>query len=329
MNILIELRGNNKELGIAEIESLLDAYKLKHSIKPATHNLIQIETKDNNIIKRILSRTAFIKHAYNIIKIFPVDTFIKELTEFSLSFKGTYFVRSKAREISENEIAEILWKKSKDKKVCAENPENFFYIYKVNNKIYLTKKIFENKKQFLNRMPKKRPVNSPFTLKSDLARALVNLLAIKKGTILDPFCGVGGLLLEAESMSLKIIGIDIKWKNIIGAKKNIKHYFNTDPTLILADSRDIIIKQNTIDGIVTDIPYGKSTSVIGKDLYEKFLDNAKLYLKNNKRIVVVYSNYIDIEDAFKKRFNLIYKIREYINKSMIRYIIVGVKKDGV
>ena len=52
----------------------------------------------------------------------------------------------------------------------------------------------------------------PYTLKSDIARASLNLLNLKENSIvLDPFCGIGGILLEAEDLNFKVIGNDISW----------------------------------------------------------------------------------------------------------------------
>ena len=184
-------------------------------------------------------------------------------------------------------------------------------------------KIFENDKDYLTRMPKLRPIKMPYTLKSDMARAAINMLKLKEGIILDPFCGIGGILLEATDMGFEIIGNDISWNDLKYFKKNFDHYYpKTSYIRILADSKTQFLKENTVDAIVTDIPYGKCSRKLGTDLYEKFLQSAKQYLKPNKRLVIIYANFTQFKPLALKYFDEVVEIEEYINKSMTRHILV-------
>ena len=172
-------------------------------------------------------------------------------------------------------------------------------------------------------MPKLRPVAMPYTLKSDMARASVNLLELKKGVVLDPFCGIGGILLEAYDMNFEIIGNDISWNDLKYFKENFAYFYpKADYTRILADSKTQFLKENTIDGIVTDIPYGKSSRTLGIDLYENFLKSSKVYLKDGARMIVIYANFVEFKKIALKYFNQVIEIDQYINKSMTRHILV-------
>src|SRR5207245_1715269 len=54
-----------------------------------------------------------------------------------------------------------------------------------------------------------RPFSLPISLHPKFARALVNLARVPMaGTVLDPFCGTGGVLLEAAELGLRGVGID-------------------------------------------------------------------------------------------------------------------------
>jgi len=55
----------------------------------------------------------------------------------------------------------------------------------------------ELKSGFGKRKPHMRPGFHPSSLNPKLARAFVNLTGIRKGTIVDMFCGTGGILIEA------------------------------------------------------------------------------------------------------------------------------------
>jgi tRNA (guanine10-N2)-dimethyltransferase len=209
------------------------------------------------------------------------------------------------------DLAKPIWNSFKSPRVSLEEPdvEFSFLFYKDPNKIHFCKKLYENEKEYLERMPKLRPITKPYTLKSDIARASLNLLKIKKGLVLDPFCGIGGILLEAYDLGFEIIGNDISWNDLKYMKKNFDYYYpKAKYTRTLADSSSQFLKDNSIDGIVTDIPYGKSSRKMGEDLYEDFLNTAKNYLKRNSRIIIIYANFLEFKNIALKYFNEVTEI---------------------
>ena len=113
-----------------------------------------------------------------------------------------------------------------------------------------------------------RPFFSPISLHPKLARALVNLSSIKKGeTLLDPFCGTGGIIIEAGLIGAKILGSDIEKKMIEGCKKTLEFYRIKEYELFCSDIGDIHkFVKNSVDAVVTDLPYGKSTTTKGEEL---------------------------------------------------------------
>jgi len=318
------LKGTNKELAITEFETLFETYyNTKVILKKVENTLYTFSTNVKLHSKDFLYRLTYTN--YIGIKI--------EEDNFSKYEGKTFRVRIKKsnKEIkhtqTEQEIAKIVWNKLKNPKVDLENPQFEINYFITKDKSFFCEKIFENKKEYLKRMPKKRPVSMPFTLKSDMARVAVNLLGIKKGIVLDPFCGIGGTLLEAEDMNLISVGSDLSWRDLLHLKTNWKFFYpKTKPNLIISDATTQIFKQESIDGIVTDIPYGKSSSKKGDRLYEEFLRNSHIYLKKGKRLVVIYANFVDFRSLTKKYFKEIAHIEQYINKSMTRYIIVLEKK---
>ncbi len=329
MNYLTILRGSNEKIREEEFKSIFKTYNyVLINFKNIINTLYKF--RSNKIDKNKFERTSYCNYIFEVLKEFKYNNFFIELKNFKYQFEGSFFIKIKKFtknkiNYTENDLAEIMWDKSKDKKVKI-NGKNIFYFIFLKDKIYLTKLFFKNSKDFLKRMPKKRPFNNPYTLKSDLAKACLNFLCLKEGKIiLDSFCGYGGILLEAESLGLKNIGIDISWKDLIGCKKNFQYFFNKNPNLIVSDTNYKIFKNNSIDGIATDIPYGKSTKVVGNKLYVNFLKNSYEVLKPNSKIVIIYSNYFDIKELFSNYFKIENILEEYINKSMTRYIIIGRK----
>lgn len=114
-----------------------------------------------------------------------------------------------------------------------------------------------------------RPFFSPISLHPKYARALINLTGVKKGgTVLDPFCGTGGIVIEAAEMGMKAIASDFDEEMVIGCQENMDFY-----GLELADFETIDIGEigerfEDIDAICTDPPYGRSTKTGGEDIDE-------------------------------------------------------------
>lgn len=333
---LILLKGSNKDLATCEFTTLWNLYQNeKINLKQIQNQLYTFNSKNlintqNPLLKR-LTYTNYLGLELTTAK--NTQDLKKQLNKINLNkeIKKTFAIRIKKTrkkqqlKNSEKEIAQIIWDLLKNPKVDLKSPQTKIILFEKekSNKIYLTKKIYENEKEYLNRMPKLRPISKPYTLKSDLARATINFLNLKKGTILDPFCGIGGILLEAADMGFNIIGNDISWNDIKNTQKNFKHYFPKKSILTtIADSQTQFLKSNSIDGIVCDIPYGKSSRKQGTNLYENFLKSAQKYLKTGKRIVIIYANFLQFKNLALKHFKKITEIEEYINKSMTRHILV-------
>ena len=86
-----------------------------------------------------------------------------------------------------------------------------------------------------------------------VARQMVNISRAEN--ILDPFCGVGTILMEALTINIKAIGSDIDPKQIERTRKNLE-FFEKKAPLFVADARRIFEKINNIDAIVTETDLG-------------------------------------------------------------------------
>lgn len=129
---------------------------------------------------------------------------------------------------------------------------------------------------FASRRPRKRPVFHPSTMAPKLARCMVNLARPKRGgLVLDPFCGVGGILIEANLVGCRALGCDIRLKRVRDSLVNMK-YFGLEPVgMLQADARTLPSRQ--VDAIVTDPPYGTAASTHGlstHELFKQFLKSA-------------------------------------------------------
>ena len=328
------LKGSNKNMASFEFEELFKTYYSTEIKLREYKNILYYFDNHKSLDKssEIFKRLTFTNYLgieifrFNSLNEFKTKLSDKVLSQFN--FKS-FLVRLKKyksglnSEFSEKDIAEIIWDKLENPKVDLFNPEMEFTILLRDDCYILCETLYNNSKDYLNRMPKKRPVQMPYTLKSDMARASINFLGISDGVVLDPFCGIGGILLEAYDMGFNIIGNDISWNDLKYMKTNFSYYYpNYKPNILLSDSRYQFLKDNSVDGIVSDIPYGKSSRMLGLELYEKFLISSSKMLKKNSRMVIIFANFVEFRDLALKYFNEVKTINQYINKSMTRHIIV-------
>jgi tRNA (guanine10-N2)-dimethyltransferase len=170
-----------------------------------------------------------------------------------------------------------------------------------------------------------RPFLLPITLHPKIARSLVNLSAIKKHeTLLDPFCGTGGILLEAGLLGIHVIGSDIEKKMIDGCRKNLEFYHLKNFTLFCADIADVSKHVRSVDAVVTDFPYARATTTKGeqlKQLYNRAFMNISQILKKNRRAVIGLSNE-EILSVGKNYLTVLEKYPIISHRSLTRYFIV-------
>ncbi|MEK6849183.1 MAG: methyltransferase domain-containing protein [Nanoarchaeota archaeon] len=216
-------------------------------------------------------------------------------------------------------LAGFIWRSLKNPKVDLDKPKTRFEIFFVGNRVVVGKRIVKiDAKPFLARRPHLRKANHPSGMQPRLARALVNLVGATKGTIVDPFCGAGGFLIEAGLMGFKMVGTDIDPAMIYRAKKNLAQ-LKLKASLKVADATKMKTKS---DYFVTDLPYGLNTK--GKalpKLYLAFLKRLKLCMK--KRAIVVFPDFIDYPALLKKaKLKTVEEFSQRVHASLTRKIVV-------
>ncbi|MFQ5919669.1 MAG: methyltransferase domain-containing protein [Thermoplasmata archaeon] len=123
-----------------------------------------------------------------------------------------------------------------------------------------------NRGEYDARAARNRPFARPFVLHPRYARALVNLTGVAPGeTLLDPFCGTGGILMEAALVGATPIGADIRPDVVEGCRQNLEH-FGLEAALHVADVGDALQEGGRVHAIATDPPYGRGASTRGEDL---------------------------------------------------------------
>lgn len=136
-----------------------------------------------------------------------------------------------------------------------------------------------------------RPFKRPGQIDQQLSRVMVNLSRLKENSIfLDPFCGTGSLALEACSLNAShSLCFDLDAEMISGSSINMKSISCCKSYLISRnDATKIPVKDESIDSIATDPPYGRATSTKKKGYYsltKSFLEEGLRVLKKNSYLV--------------------------------------------
>jgi len=148
----------------------------------------------------------------------------------------------------------------------------------------------------------------------------VNLACPKPGDILlDPFCGTGGILIEAGLLGARALGSDFDPMMVAGCRRNIQ-----DPELLLADATTLPFRSHAIDSVVTDLPYGQSVCIKKADtmdqLYADALDEIRRILKPGRRAVVV--THKDISGIAADHMTVLQRHDQRVHKSLTRRVLV-------
>jgi tRNA (guanine10-N2)-dimethyltransferase len=170
------------------------------------------------------------------------------------------------------------------------------------------------------RNPGKRDFFHPGVMMPRMARTLVNIANVRGGDLLlDPFCGTGGILIEAYLLGARVMGSDFDPMMVQGSRQNI-----CGSDLMLADATHLPFGDHTVDTVVTDFPYGQSVCIKKSDtmdtLYSDALEEIRRVLKRGKRAVVV--THRDISSIAAEYFTVVQRHDQRVHKSLTRRILV-------
>jgi tRNA (guanine10-N2)-dimethyltransferase len=332
MRVLFELSKEYKILPNKEIISCLNAEKIKYKIIELTDDYLVISTNvKTSVVKNLSERLSLTYYIYDLLFSCPIEigNFKKIAINNPIHLDGSIAIkyRNRSNHIdSQSIIHQLADVYTKDRIVNLSNPDIEIRALITDSKLNVGVKICKiNRGQFEDRKVQHRPYFSPISLHPKIARTLVNISEINtEDRLLDPFCGTGGILLEAGLMGIKVIGSDIEEEMIAGCKKTFDFYKIKNYELFCSDIGDINKYINNIDVVVTDFPYGKATTTKGEDkieLYKRAFSSIHNILSNGNKAVIGVSdkNIIPLGENY---FSLIdeYKIR--VHRSLTRYFIV-------
>ena len=332
MKYLLELAKDHETLLKSEIMACLKSEDINYKILTKNNDVIIFESKsENDKIKNFANRISSIYFVDDFLFESPliISKIHNSAIKNPIKNPGSIAVKYKNRSKSVNSqeiIKTVASVYTKNRKVRLKKPDIEIRCIITDDRVYVGMKLFQiDRQQFEKRKVQFRPFFSPISLHPKLARALVNLSGVKKNhTLLDPFCGTGGILLEAGLIGIKVIGNDIEQKMIDGCKKTLNFYKINEYNLFCSDVGDINKYVSKIDAVVTDLPYGKSTTTKGeekKNLYKRSFEIISNVMSKNTKAVIGFSdkNMISLAENYLK-FVESHELK--VHKSLTRYFVV-------
>jgi tRNA (guanine10-N2)-dimethyltransferase len=175
------------------------------------------------------------------------------------------------------------------------------------------------------RRPRKRPVFHPATMPPKIARCMVNLARAVPGALFaDPFCGVGGIMIEASVIGCRALGADASMRMLRGARRNLRHFNLNAQGFLNVDARHLPLQG--LEAIATDPPYGRDSSTMGagvRGLVRDFLSGAKDSLRKGTHVCISSPREVELETyARDAGFTLKEKHFLRIHRSLTRQFVV-------
>jgi tRNA (guanine6-N2)-methyltransferase len=138
----------------------------------------------------------------------------------------------------------------------------------------------------------KRPYkqqNIPGSLKPTVAAALAMLVEVKPGMrVLDPCCGAGTTLIEAQDYGVWAWGGDTAWAALTASRQNAAEALAA-VTLHQWDARALPLASDSIDRVISNLPWGREVNTVGDlaSLYREIGEEIKRVLAPEGRAALL------------------------------------------
>ena len=265
-----ELNGESKDMPKAEVSGCLEAVTDSFEIVASGPGYV-VASFEERFFDEVADRISLTHSLGRYLGSYePDDVSGLETAELP---EGTFAVRGKRFEGMMRDVdSQALVRKvggilSRKNDVNLKEPD-FVVKMQMCDKVHLFIEQRVTETDLLNkRKVSERPFFSPISLHPKYARALINMTAVKTGgTVLDPFCGTGGIAIEAAAMGMKAIASDFDEEMVIGCQENMDFYGLKLSDFEVSDISDIVGRFSEIDSVCTDPPYGRSTKTGGEDI---------------------------------------------------------------
>lgn len=269
-SFLFELSGELKTMCAAEAVKCMEAETDSFEVVGQGPGYV-IGSFDEKYLDPIAERVSLTHKLGHYLGSFDIDDLSGfddiEIPEGSFAVRGKRFEGMMKDIDSQDVIRKLGTSLSRKNDVDLKHPDQEVFILMSDRlHVYLGEKSID-RNILETRKVGERPFFSPISLHPRYARAIINLTGVKRGgTVLDPFCGTGGIAIEAAFMGMKAIVSDFDPEMIAGTQENMDYYGLALRDYDVLDISDIAERFGEVDAVVTDPPYGRSTHTGGEDI---------------------------------------------------------------
>ncbi len=262
------------------------------------------------------------------------EEILERVEGLDLEFEGSFAVRVRrishhCREVSTTGLAAAIGRRllAPRRRVELEAPERVFIGIASRSFHFGVLRARVDRRGYRDRSPHLRPYFRPGSLKPALARAVVNLTRVRAGErFADPFCGSGGILIEAGLVGAEVYGFDIDAGAVRGAELNLGFY-GLRGRFEVADAREVGSRYpEHFHAVACDPPYGISASRRGvalQKLYQEALESIYSMLRSGARACVLSPEALPLERlAGDAGFRVEEVHLERVHSSLVRKIAV-------
>lgn len=343
MELLCIQSQEHPELPLAELKAVMECEDIDAAIEKVCEGLVILKdiSPDNldSYYKILTRRLGYTHEVHEMIVRSDVDNLDSDVSSIDWSeyIDESFAVRVKRFHSqidtvgTERNVGTLILNNCDGIKVNLTKPKSLVRVVAFENNFYVAiERIKLNKKHFEDSKPHKRPFFYPGSMNPKLARCMVNLSRIKEGQLLlDPFCGTGGILIEAGLIGCKVVGSDVYWKMKNGTAINLDYYGITDYRTFNVDVRELKMYEK-VASVVTDPPYGISTStgdVDGDEIFNEFFHSIYDNMKDDAYLCMASPHYVDLDPMVEDvGFEIVEQYRIKMHKSLTRIISVIRKK---
>lgn len=338
--IAFELSGEHPDIPVAEVIGALESEDIEFYIQNQFDQVLIVDISNANIyqlvqVGKLSKRLALTWHIIHVLGI--SDSTLSDIinmvenVDFDKPASLTYKIRSKkikrkshiSSEDIERKIGGVLY--NKGYRADLVNPDVQYRAVLTDGKCIFGRVLASvDRGLFEDRKPQNKPFFYPGVLMPRLARSLVNIARSRPGSIiLDPYCGTGGILVEAGLMGAVTLGCDVQRKILLGARMNLDLYM-PDHSIMFQDAGNMALKDSCIDCVVTDPPYGRSALIQARsldNLMKRSLCEIFRVLRPGGRAVVVSECPVE-EWAVSANFSVVDVYIQRVHRSLTRRITV-------
>lgn len=315
VKLLFELSGEHPDLPVAELECVGEILDTRAQVAVA-------ECPNPQAARRLALTHVVLEYLGESEP--TIEAFARLLTDLAITTTKPFAGRVKKIQGSQTMTSQLDLERTIgsliEGPVSLSTPAEEYRAIASEDRFYFGRVLFRiDRGGFDSRSPMRRPFFHPGAIMPRMARVLTNISLIQPGEwLLDPFCGTGGILIEAREVGARVIGGDFDPSMVSGCEQNL-----SVSDLMVADAMAAPICDHALDAVVTDLPYGQSVRIRADSmdgLYDGSLAEIRRILRPGRRAVIV--THRDITSIAARHFTILQTYKQRVHRSLTRRILV-------